>query len=91
MAEVFYHWVKNKGSVMALFQQIPSEYLQSLDNRLLEEKNIKPQDVEALLVKRAQAREQKDYKTSDEIRDRLVEMGISIQDSESGTAWEVTK
>lgn len=91
IAEVFFHWLKNQGSIMAMFQRDPAEYLESLDNRLLAEKGIERTAVEELLVKRAQAREAKDYAASDEIRDKLMEMGISIQDSAEGTAWEVTK
>jgi cysteinyl-tRNA synthetase len=91
IAEVFFHWLKNQGSVMAMFQQDPAAYLESLDSRLLSEKGVKREDVENLLVDRARARESKDYTKSDEIRDQLVEMGISIQDSAEGTAWEVTK
>ncbi|NQZ00494.1 MAG: cysteine--tRNA ligase [Bdellovibrionales bacterium] len=91
VAEVFFHWLRNQGSIMAMFQQDPAGYLESLDMRLLAEKGIKPEDVESLLIERAKAREAKDYQKSDEIRDKLMDMGISIQDSATGTAWEVTK
>jgi cysteinyl-tRNA synthetase len=45
----------------------------------------------ALLIDlRKQARERKDYETSDAIRDRLGELGIALLDKKEGTTWEVT-
>ena len=35
------------------------------------------------------ARSDKNFKLADEIRDKLKEMGVSIEDSNSGTKWRV--
>jgi cysteinyl-tRNA synthetase len=43
--------------------------------------------IEALLELRRQARERKDFDTSDRIRDRLTELGIAIKDGKDGTEW----
>jgi cysteinyl-tRNA synthetase len=40
-----------------------------------------------LMEIRAEAREKKDWGTSDLIRDRLQEAGIAIKDSKDGTSW----
>ena len=45
--------------------------------------------VEALLELRRQARERKDFATSDRIRDRLAELGITIKDGKDGTEWSL--
>ena len=45
--------------------------------------------VEALLELRRQARERKDFATSDRIRDRLTELGITIKDGKDGTEWSL--
>ena len=90
-AEVFFHWLKNKGSILAMFQLKPEEYLLALDNRLLEAKELKREDIDKLVADRTQARADKDFATSDKIRDQLAEMGISIQDTPQGTFWEVDK
>jgi len=45
--------------------------------------------VEALLVERTNARKNKDFKTSDRIRDELVAMNVVIKDGPQGTTWEV--
>jgi cyanophycinase-like exopeptidase len=43
--------------------------------------------VEALLAVRAAARQNKDFATSDLVRDRLVEAGVEVRDSPDGTSW----
>jgi len=45
--------------------------------------------VEALLVERTEARKNKDFKTSDRIRDELAAMNVVIKDGPQGTSWEV--
>lgn len=44
-------------------------------------------EIEALIEKRTQARKTKDFKTADEIRDRLKEMGIVLEDTPQGVKW----
>lgn len=44
-------------------------------------------EIDQLVKKRDEARKNKDWKTSDQIRDQLKEMGITIQDTPQGTRW----
>jgi len=44
-------------------------------------------EVEALIEKRQEARKNKDFKLADEIRDRLTEMGIVLEDTRQGVKW----
>ena len=41
-----------------------------------------------LLTKRSQARAAKDFGQSDELRDKLLKLGISIKDSSAGQDWD---
>lgn len=91
MAEEFLKLMKSRGQLMSLFQHDPDSFLKSLDDMLLNKKNIKREDIDAIVNKRIEARAQKDFKTSDSLRDQLVAMGISIQDTPQGTYWEVSK
>ena len=43
--------------------------------------------VKTLLNIREKARIKKDWKTADEIRNRLAEIGYEIQDAENGAVW----
>ena len=44
-------------------------------------------EIDALVKKRDETRANKDWATSDQIRDQLKEMGITIQDTPQGTRW----
>jgi cysteinyl-tRNA synthetase len=58
--------------------------------RLEEKKGSSEQEaqVNALIDERNEARKQKQWKRSDEIRDQLKEMGVVIEDSKDGTTWK---
>ncbi|HAV76984.1 MAG TPA: cysteine--tRNA ligase [Anaerolineae bacterium] len=44
-------------------------------------------EVEALIAERNEARKQKQWARSDELRDQLKNMGVTIEDSKDGTKW----
>ena len=44
-------------------------------------------EIEELINKRTEARKNKDFKTADEIRDKLKEMGIILEDTPQGVKW----
>lgn len=52
------------------------------DDQILEE------EILDLIDKRSQARKDKDYKLSDEIRDELKERGIVLEDTQEGVKWK---
>jgi cysteinyl-tRNA synthetase len=45
--------------------------------------------VELLIDLRQRARENRDFATSDQIRDRLAEMGVMLKDSKDGSTWSL--
>ncbi len=44
-------------------------------------------EIEELIEKRTEARKNKDFKTADELRDKLKEMGIVLEDTPQGVKW----
>ena len=63
--------------LLGLFGFLPSE--QSSDGDA---------EIEALVAERAQAKKDKNYKKADEIRARLGEMGVTLEDTPQGTKWK---
>ena len=54
------------------------------------EENINPKEtIEKIIVLRKQARDNKDWQKSDEIRDLLLKHKIQLKDSKEGTTWQV--
>nr|WP_106781871.1 cysteine--tRNA ligase [Lysinibacillus timonensis] len=54
----------------------------NMDNELLDE------EIEALIEERNMARKNRDFAKSDEIRDKLLEMNIVLEDTRQGTRWK---
>ena len=44
-------------------------------------------DTKQLIIRRQQARANKDWQTSDQLRDQLLEQGIALNDTPSGATW----
>jgi cysteinyl-tRNA synthetase len=57
--------------------------------RLAEKKGSDEQEaqVKALITERNEARKQKQWARSDQIREQLREMGVTIEDTKDGTTW----
>jgi cysteinyl-tRNA synthetase len=63
----------------------------SLDtsNRTNQEHLALDQLIQTLIAERNKAREDKNYQRADQIRDQLIEIGIELSDSTSGTHWSL--
>jgi len=77
--------LKSLAEPLGLLQLNPEEYLKTgiQEDRFAE--------IETLVASREQARQDKDWKQSDTIRDKLTEMGIVIEDTPAGTVWREQK
>jgi len=51
------------------------------------EEEIIPEEIERLIDERQQARKNKDFAKSDQIRDALLEKGIILEDTREGVKW----
>ncbi|WP_033827307.1 cysteine--tRNA ligase [Bacillus andreraoultii] len=54
----------------------------------LEKDELLDEEIEQLITKRNKARENRDFQTSDEIRDQLKAMNIILEDTPHGTRWK---
>lgn len=72
--------LKKLGGYIGILQTDAQVFLQDgvdLSDRQIDEK----------IQLRKQARTQKDFKLSDEIRDELIELGVILEDNANGTTW----
>ncbi len=73
--------LKVLGGVLGLLQLSPSGFLQS-------GAVVKAADIEEKINERASAKAAKNFALADQIRQSLLEQGIVLKDSASGTTWE---
>lgn len=73
--------LKYLSHVFGLLDQVPERFLQS------GKKEMDIQKIGVLITQRNEARVKKDWKTADQIRDQLSNLGVTIEDSSEGTSW----
>lgn len=73
IAEKFYNMIRELGNVLGLFNKDTENSLDA--------------EIEEMIAKREEARKAKDFKTADEIRDKLKAMNIILKDTPMGVKW----
>ena len=79
---------------LALLKQLFQDFLFDVLGLKLEEANQKTDAalakvMELILEIRAQAKTGRDFKLSDEIRDKLIGAGIQVKDTKEGSSWKI--
>lgn len=72
--------LKASAQLLGILQQDPDAWFQGGDA-------VNADEIEVLIVKRNQARANRDFKLADEVRQRLLDQGIVLEDSADGTIW----
>ena len=83
--------ITHYGKMMSLFQEEPESFLKTIEDIFIKKNNIDKEEINNLVEERTKARQKKDFKTADEIRNKLQAMNIEIKDSPTGTIWEADK
>ncbi|MDO8954196.1 MAG: cysteine--tRNA ligase [Gammaproteobacteria bacterium] len=71
--------LRHLASILGLLQDDPDVFLKGDCDEVPE--------IEALIAKRNKARQDKDFKTADEVRDQLLSQGIIVEDKAGVTIW----
>jgi cysteinyl-tRNA synthetase len=75
--------------VLGIFQEDPHAFLEQEHQRKALGLTITPEEIEALIRARNEARSAKNWARADEIRDRLASQGITLEDGPEGTIWRI--
>ena len=81
-------------SSLTNFRELMGRFINDILGLQFEDKaggadNLTPRLIDMALELRQQAKMNKDFATSDKIRDSLAEMGIKIKDTREGAEWEI--
>jgi cysteinyl-tRNA synthetase len=77
------------GDVLGLFISEPSAWLSRSAQEGLSESGLSVEEIESLIAERREARANKDFSRSDQIRDDLASKGIQLLDGPEGTTWKM--
>ena len=77
------------AGITGLFGEEPETFLQKLRARRCENLHIAPKKVEELLAQRLEARRNKDFQRSDEIRAQIAALGVEVRDTPEGQVWDL--
>ena len=83
--KLFERW----GEVLGLFQMDSLLFLAQLKESRVKRRRIDTSLIDAKLEERREARAAKDFARSDAIRDELLALGVTIQDTAKGPQWDV--
>ncbi|MBR6801461.1 MAG: cysteine--tRNA ligase [Eubacteriaceae bacterium] len=80
----------NENTTKAVLEFIYNKYMTPCKvlGIVLKEKELLEEEILDLIEQRTQARKNKDFKRSDEIRDLLKERGIVLEDTREGVKWK---
>jgi cysteinyl-tRNA synthetase len=89
LAQIFAAAVARVTRQLGVCQTEPALYRERTRARRLRVRGITPEQVEARLKQRTDARNQKDFQASDRIRAELAAIGVTLYDSPQGTTWAI--
>jgi cysteinyl-tRNA synthetase len=74
------------GATLGVLQQKPEEFLQASVNN-----DVDAEEVEGLIIARKQARADKNWAKADEIRDKLAQLKVVVEDGADGSSWRIER
>lgn len=76
--------------VLGLLTKEPALFIEELKQKMLPVLGITQSEIDSYISARKAAREEKDFKKSDDIRDTLLSKGIVLMDTPAGTKWTLS-
>lgn len=88
-AERFLANMKKLSEVFNILGEPADKFLGELRGIVIREKGIEPAEIDRAIQERIEARQKKDFATSDRIRKEMSDKGIELRDTPRGTEWDV--
>lgn len=84
------YYLLEKNTSVAVIDQFTNQFeeLFQVLGLSLEKEELLDEEIDALIEKRIQARKDRNFQLSDQIRDQLKEMNIILEDTPQGTRWK---
>jgi cysteinyl-tRNA synthetase len=79
--------LKALGAILGVLQDDPTAYLQGKTHHLEDDQEGDSASIEALISQRQDAKNAKNWAEADRIRKHLLERGVALKDSPTGTTW----
>jgi cysteinyl-tRNA synthetase len=79
--------LRRLGGILGLLQDDPNAFLQRSDMDAASAQRMPAQEIEALVQRRNDARQDRDWAEADKIRDALAAEGVLLEDGVGGTTW----
>ncbi|MBR6468229.1 MAG: cysteine--tRNA ligase [Desulfovibrio sp.] len=89
LLESFLERARAIADMTGLFGQDPDAFLEALRSRRCQRAGIDQAEVAKVIAERAEARKAKDFARSDELRDKLLAMGVQVRDTPEGQTWDL--
>lgn len=81
--------MKNAKDIIGLMLEVDKVLGLGLEEAIREEEL--PEEIKEMIQKREEARKRKDWKTADEIRAKIKEIGFALEDTPEGVRWKRIK
>ena len=88
LANVYLQEANTAEEVLKAFLTVMDAIADVLGVGFAKEQELLDEEIEALLAERVEARKNRDFARSDEIRDHLLNMNIILEDTRQGTRWK---
>ena len=88
LANVYLQEANTSEEVLRAFLNTMDAISEVLGIKLAKEVELLDEEIEALLAERVEARKNRDFARSDEIRDHLLSLNIILEDTRQGTRWK---
>ena len=80
------HLLFKVARILGILNEVPEEFFSTISQPA---ETLEAQDIEKMIEDRSRARAEKNWQEADEIRDRLKEMGVVLEDGPNGTTWRL--